>query len=572
MSGEGGGGDGEGGGGDGDGGGGEGGGSLGEGMGPATLAAVCGALGVLSPAGGLDVLAPPVGQRTRAVRLAIDDELERLHLRADAPRLPLAALPSSASSSHTLPPKLLLNLEALLGGDAPSLNALQAGSFDALAGGRDAILHAHTGSGKTLATLLPLLCQLQAEVKQPQLLLLCPSRELAHQTARVATTLCEGSGLSALALVGGANVNRQLEAYKKRKPQVIVGTAGRIAELALDSKKVSLRRVRHVVLDEVDEALVPPHLEDTMRIVQALRARAADGGDPSLWKRLQLVFASATADGPTVRRTAIQLMERPLLMRLEGADVGKADEGGGGGVAAGGLLPATIAHGICVVPRHKQVEELARLSRVEPPVSALVFVNSPHRARVVSELLWTRHGIDAPALRGTQEREERVAVIRGLVERRLRLVIATEMGARGLDFPALTHVVNLEMPTDERHYVHRAGRCGRAGAEGEVLSLVPPSDRSVAEKLASRLGLPLVPMRIHAGVLERDPASRVRLARGERWRLSDDTGGARPPAARVRKTVDARRKARPQSRAASADKEGRGGARAPRPPPRSAEA
>jgi len=468
------------------------------------------------------------------------DELERLEV-------PANGTPTASSFADMgLAETVAANLLGLLG-EGATPNALQSASYGALSTGRDAIVHAHTGSGKTLTSLLPILGQLDPKLREPQLLVLCPSRELAHQTARVASALLSGTQLSAIALVGGANVNRQLERYKKEKPQVIIGTSGRVAELVFESKKVSLRRVRHLVIDEVDEALQPPHRDDTMRLLDEVRAKSAgrDGGAPSLWKKLQLVFASATADTPTVRRTAIQLMQAPLLVRLvgEGGEGGEAEEGvAAGGLSAGGLLPSTISHGLCVVPPQKQVEVLAKLSRVEPRVTALVFVNSPHRARVVSELLWTRHAIDAPALRGTQEREERVAVMRGLLEGRLRLVIATEMGARGLDFPALTHVVNLEMPTDERHYVHRAGRCGRAGAAGEVLSLVPPAGRTVAHKLASRLGLPLVPMRIHAGKLEPDPADSVRRARGELWDLTSDTEqGVRPRAARVRRAVDARR-------------------------------
>jgi superfamily II DNA/RNA helicase len=469
------------------------------------------------------------------------EDLQRLEVRA-------AGASDGAGLSFAdfgLAEAVVVNVAGLLGnGSVP--NALQAAAHAPLSSGRDAIVHAHTGSGKTLTTLLPLISQLDPSLREPQLLVLCPSRELAHQTARVASALLEGTGLSALALVGGANVNRQLERYKKLKPQVLVGTAGRVAELTLDSNKVPLRRVRHLIIDEVDEALQPPHLDDTLRILDEVRARSAggDGGARSLWKRLQLVFASATADTPTVRRTAIQLMHDPLLIRLVG-------DGDGGGVAAGGLLPATLQHGLVVVPAQKQVEMLAKLSRVEPAVAALVFVNSPHRARVVSDLLWTRHGIDAPALRGTQEREERVTVVRGLLEGRLRLVIATEMGARGLDFPTLTHVVNLELPTDERHYVHRAGRCGRAGAAGEVVSLVPPAGRSVVERLVGRLGLPLVPMRIRAGRLEPEPEAKARPASGERWDLAADAGAARPRPARVRRAVGARR-------GAGGDTDGRG--------------
>jgi len=136
-----------------------------------------------------------------------------------------------------------------------------------------------------------------------------------------------------------------------------------------------------------------------------------------------------------------------------------------------------------------------------------VFVNSPHRAQVVAQMLVESYGVRAASLHGKQEREERVAVMRAFHSGKLPLIISTEMGARGLDIPGLTHVVNLELPTDERHYVHRAGRCGRAGVAGTVLSLVPHKSVPVLTKLASRLGVELAEMQVRAGQLEKLEAS-----------------------------------------------------------------
>ena len=221
---------------------------------------------------------------------------------------------------------------------------------------------------------------------------------------------------------------------------------------------VSLRlfvcvQINCVILDEVDEALRPPHLESTGRILEEILKK----------KKPQLVFASATADTPVVRRTAFQLMEDGLILRLRAAE--------GSSVAKDGM-PKTITHGVCVVPQQKQLETLAKLTRVKPIPKVLAFVNSPHRVKLVSRKLEESYGVSAAPLYGVQEREERVALMRALNEGRIKLLVSTEMGARGLDIAGLTHVVNLELPTDESHYVHRAGRCGRGGAEGTV-SLAP---------------------------------------------------------------------------------------------------
>ena len=145
----------------------------------------------------------------------------------------------------------------------------------------------------------------------------------------------------------------------------------------------------------------------------------------------------------------------------------------------------------------------------QPAPKCLLFVNSPHRVKIVCEKLWDSYGIPAEPLYGDQEREERVDVMRKLLDGRCRMAVTTEMGARGLDLPGLTHVVNLELPTDVSHYVHRAGRCGRAGAPGTVLSVVPQNKAFVVTKLAKALGVPLHQMMIKGGeIAEIAPGAR----------------------------------------------------------------
>ena len=362
-------------------------------------------------------------------------------------------------------------LENLAAANMTIPNALQRASFSPIASARDVILHACTGSGKTLAFLLPLIQQLDPNSREPQALVLCPSRELAFQTLRVAEKLLKGSPLRVVAVAGGVNPARQIEKIRKEKPQLLVGTAGRVRELTLEWRKLKLQRVRHLVIDEVDEALRGANLEASLALIGLFQ----DG------RPLQILFASATADNPTVRRAAVQLLHQPLMLRL-------MQKGGSSSSRDVPELPQTLRHVVYVLPTQKHLEAIRKLAHSAPAPTCLIFVNSPHRARIVCDKLSKDYGVPAEPLYGKQEREEKVNVMRRLLDGRLRFVVTTEMGARGLDIPSLTHVVNLEMPTDSEHYVHRAGRTGRAGAEGTVISVVSPERSFVVEKLTAKLG------------------------------------------------------------------------------------
>ena len=276
---------------------------------------------------------------------------------------------------------------------------------------------------------------------------------------------------------------------------------------------------------------------------------------------MQLVLASATADTPPVRRVAAQLLTSPLMLRLrppiresQPADVlGDLDGGLGGGgddeafadaaalSALGAQLPSCITHGLLVISPNKGLKAVHALHHTTPSPRCLVFVNSPYRARFVCKRLLEEYNIPAVSLYGEQEREERVATMRKLVDGSVRIAVSTEMGARGLDLPGLSHVVNLELPTDPSHYVHRAGRCGRAGAAGTVISLAPPGKAFVVEKLTRALGVPLQNVHIKGGRVEAGRAkgggqgapTKVRRQRAVSRAAVADNTEAGPPTTRV---------------------------------------
>ena len=239
-----------------------------------------------APSRGPPTLTAPRAISPRACA-APSDDFERVEVAFDT--APPTVADGGGFAALDLPSQVAANLAAL---NISAPNALQRASFAPLAAGRDGVLHAPTGSGKTLAFLLPLIAQLDAASREPQALVLCPSRELAFQTHRVAQQLLADSGLRSGIVAGGANPNRQIERLRKERPQLLIGTAGRVGELAYESKKLKLQRVRHLVLDEVDEALVAPHAEPTRRVLD----------DVSDGRPLQLLFCSATADTPATRR------------------------------------------------------------------------------------------------------------------------------------------------------------------------------------------------------------------------------------------------------------------------------
>ena len=427
----------------------------------------------------------------------LDGSIERVDVTADA----VAATEKTFDGLGLTHPIVAANLAA---SNITAPNALQRAAFEPISAGRDTIIHAWTGSGKTLAFLVPLLERLDASSREPQALVLSPSRELAYQIHRVADAALADSGLRAAPVVGGANANRQLDRIKKERPQIIVGTAGRVCELAFEWKKLKLQRIRHVIIDEVDNALQPPHLDHVLKLLHSMQ----DG------RPLQIILASATADTPAVRRVAAQLLtNEPTLLRLvpPGGDEALGEDGspdaadGIAPSALGAQLPNSITHGVYVIEPNKGLKAVHALHHTSPAPRCLVFVNSPYRAKVVCERLWEQYGVPAAPLHGQQEREERVDVMRRLLDGRTRIAVTTEMGARGLDLPGLTHVVNLELPTDAAHYVHRAGRCGRAGVQGTVVSLVPPGKAFVVGKLCKKLGVPLEEVSIKGGKVNVGP-------------------------------------------------------------------
>lgn len=305
--------------------------------------------------------------------------------------------------------------------------------------GKDVIAQAPTGSGKTLAYLLPLLQQLDCSRREAQAIIMAPTYELCMQIVQTAKLLAAAvePELKIAALIGDANLNRQLELLKA-KPQLLVGSSGRLLDL-IKRRKINTQTIRILVLDEGDRLLSDQHYESVSAVIKTtLNSR-------------QLILTSATLNRVALERAAV-LMREPVMLELS-------------------QTPATITHQYIIGELRDKLELLRKLLRSLGSEPILIFTNRPEQAAVVVERL-TYLGISAAALTKTGGKQQRQQALTAFRTHQLQVLVATDLAARGLDILEISCVINLELPDNAQAYLHRAGRTGRAGRSGLVVSIV----------------------------------------------------------------------------------------------------
>lgn len=325
---------------------------------------------------------------------------------------------------------------------------------------------APTGSGKTLAYLLPLFNQLELG-KPSQLLILTSSQELAMQVVEVARKWLAGSGMKAQPLIGGANVKRQQEALKK-KPEVLIGTPGRVFEL-ITAKKIKAPNIKTIVFDEVDQLVQGQSLQLVQKIL-----KAADN-------HTQRLYFSATAD---VVLAELNQFETDLLI----VDVSKEDDSQG-----------DVQHFYLEVSERKKVDQLRRLLNL-PVFWGMVFFNQLNDMGSAEEKLLFHH-LPVASLASDQAKMSRKAAIEQFKKHQVLGLLTTDLASRGLDIEALPFVINADVPLSEESYLHRAGRVGRMGNTGVVITFVTPQEKADLTKIAKKLELTLAPIYLFGGEL-----------------------------------------------------------------------
>jgi len=310
--------------------------------------------------------------------------------------------------------------------------------------GRDVIGQAQTGTGKTAAFGLPMMEYVDREATEIQALVLTPTRELCIQVTQALRAYGERHGVEVVAVFGGAPIRDQ--AARLKEGHVAVGTVGRVMDM-IDRHHLFLDTARYVVLDEADEMLDLGFLED----VEAILRRAPMGRQTALF--------SATVPQP-IRKLAEQFMHDPVEIKVRAAT----------------LTIDTVDHYYVEVPDREKPEALVRVLKEERPEQAIVFA----RTKIGVDRLARRlgdAGVRVRALHGDMSQGQRDGVMLAFKGGRERLLVATDVAARGLDITGVSHVVNYDMPNSPDIYVHRIGRTGRMGESGRAITLITPKQR-----------------------------------------------------------------------------------------------
>jgi superfamily II DNA/RNA helicase len=346
--------------------------------------------------------------------------------------------------------------------------AVQSEAIPVLSTGKDAYLNSETGSGKTLAYLLPLFDRMDPAQAALQVVVVAPSHELAIQIQRQACLLAQNAGIPirTVLLIGGTMMQRQIDKLKKH-PHLVVGSPGRILDL-IRLGKLKMQTVRSVVIDEADRLLGGDSLDPVRSIILA----APDNR--------QMIFVSAT--------------EQPECA-----------------AAVGSLAPGCVMVSTAATPVNPNIDHvylacedrdkpdlLRKLLHALKPGRAIVFVHQTLSAEHVAAKLAFHH-IPVADLHGAFDKTERKNAMDGFRKGEVTVLIASDLAARGLDLPDVTHVFNYDVPTQSKAYLHRVGRTARAGAKGTAVSLMNEQEIRLVKRFQSELSITLTKVRVQNG-------------------------------------------------------------------------
>jgi len=317
--------------------------------------------------------------------------------------------------------------------------------------GKDVVAQSPTGTGKTLAFVLPILHLVDGGKQQTQALIIAPSQELAIQLTDVIREWVAGTNITVAPLIGGANIKRQIERLKK-KPTIVVGTPGRLAEL-VQNKKLKIFDVKHIVLDEGDVLLSREHRVTVKNMI--------NGANPD--RQVTVVSATITDE---IERVASEFMKDPIRIYLSQEHMPKLGE---------------ITHSFIKSSVRDKTDMLRGISHLDG-IHALAFVNNVDQARM-KEMKLSYNKAPIVVLHSNMRSLDRQEALESFRKGQSKVLIATDLAARGLDIEGLTHVIHVDVPHTVEQYLHRSGRTGRAGEDGEVLTFLSEHEERDYRKL-----------------------------------------------------------------------------------------
>ncbi len=341
-----------------------------------------------------------------------------------------------------------------------ALMPVQARAIPYMMAERDLMIQSRTGSGKTGAFVLPILERVDTGSRACQVLVLVPTRELARQVAAEAELLAGPGAMRTVAVYGGVGYGQQIQAFREGA-QLVVGTPGRILDHLMKGA-LSLDGLEILIFDEADRMMSMGFYPDMKRIQEYLPRR-----------RYNAYMFSATFP-PHVLRLAGEFLHKPEVLSLSHDHVHVTE----------------TEHVYYRVDAMDKDRALVRIIEIENPASVIIFCNTKQRVHYVSAVL-RRFGYNADELSADLTQSAREKIMTRARTGDLRFLVATDVAARGIDIPDLSHVVLYEPPEDPEAYIHRAGRTGRAGASGEAVSLVDVVEEMELKSIAARFKIDL---------------------------------------------------------------------------------
>ena len=337
---------------------------------------------------------------------------------------------------------------------------------------KDIIAEAHTGTGKTLAFLIPIFEKINLEKREMQAIILAPTHELVVQIESQIKLLATNShmDIKSLSIMGESNIEKQIKKLKEIKPHIIIGSPGRILDL-IKKRKITAHTIKTIVLDEADNLLSknkPTIIKDIIK---------------STMKDRQLMFFSASINKETLN------LAKTLVKEVEIIKIENKSE-----------INPRIEH-ICILGSLRdRFENLRKLLAAEQPKRAIVFVNNNTELRQINEKL-QYHKVKSTAIYGNASKEERQRALDSFRRGKCNVLVSSDLSARGLDIPEVSHIISLDFPVNPDEYLHRAGRTARGNNSGVSVCLITNKDIEILQSYEKAFGIEFTVKKLYGGKL-----------------------------------------------------------------------
>ncbi|WP_297422276.1 DEAD/DEAH box helicase [Clostridium sp.] len=338
---------------------------------------------------------------------------------------------------------------------------------------KDIIGEAVTGSGKTLAYLIPLFHKIDTLKREMQGIILAPTHELAIQIETQIKLLADNSStpLTSLSIIGDVNINNQIKKLKDVKPHIIVGSTGRILDL-IRKKKITAHTIKTIIIDEGDNLLDPKRADITKDIIK------------TTMKDRQLMLFSASIK-PDTLNTAKLLMKEPVIIKNDDKP----------------SMNPNIEHMFVICERRDKFETLRKILVAVKPEKAIIFVNDNNDIELTTAKL-NFHSKDCFAMTGKISKEDRKLAIESFKNGKIKILVSSDVTARGLDVEGITHVLHLDLPLKFNEYLHRSGRTARGNAHGTSICLATIKQINIIKKYEKEFNIEFKQKKVFGGELE----------------------------------------------------------------------